>query len=548
MSSDCDIPRAGVSRAGLERFAAELAAATRGLPGGYELPAPGAELRREVHAHRLKRGRDKPFPCSVCRRSVSAPFLAARERLRAASEELEDVRRWGSRLRCEAARRRLREAKRRLDATRQLRFWYCCDAEDCVYDECARCFAESRRLRRLPAQLTTDAVNKLAMAHLTASRRCAYSDTLLGDPALVGVATTFVSHAWAMRFDALVATLREVDRAMRARDPDRTPYFWVDVVVNDQFAAPSRPFSWWQTVFRENVRRIGHTVVALEWKDPKPLTRIWCLWEVFCSTTGAGEFAAAADDSPGGSGGGAGAAAAGDCRGAPQRPSFELFFPPASSSEFNEELVSEFESLEEKLGQIDLGNADAFHGGSCSKAPGGCPAVAAGRPCPNDRALILTAVNSAPGGVGAVTSRIVAGLRDWMVSAAHEAIKRGTLSAMESKLGVGIGALRTSLAKLLRSRGRLDEAEALLRDAFIVNRRKLGDNNAFTLESMEELADFLRDRGKVGEAALLAREVQDRARRLDAADAAAEVAKAARKLAPLARKGFCPGRLGSAPG
>ena len=111
---------------------------------------------------------------------------------------------------------------------------------------------------------------------------------------LVGEATVFVSHSWAAPLDALVACVREADAALRRPShprhvPGATPYFWVDLVVNDQFAAPSRPFAWWQTVFRESVERIGHTVVALEWENPRPLGRIWCLWEMFCSTTGAEE-------------------------------------------------------------------------------------------------------------------------------------------------------------------------------------------------------------------------------------------------------------------
>ena len=45
------IPRLGVSLAGIERFAAELAAATRGAPGGY-VPGSG-ERHRARHAHAL---------------------------------------------------------------------------------------------------------------------------------------------------------------------------------------------------------------------------------------------------------------------------------------------------------------------------------------------------------------------------------------------------------------------------------------------------------------------------------------------------------------
>ena len=238
------IPRVGVSLTGLERFAAELAAATRGLPGGY-VPAAEAQ-RRPLHKHPLVEAVLEGRRCDVCGfDNGGAEYV-----------------------------------------------WRSCHA--CDYDECASCFAENERLALLPPVLTTDDANKLAMAHLTGARRCAFSDLLGDDPLLVGEATVFVSHSWAAPLDALIACVREADAALRRPShprhaPGATPYFWVDLVVNDQFAAPSRPFAWWQTVFRESVERIGHTVVALEWENPRPLGRIWCLWEMFCSTTGAEE-------------------------------------------------------------------------------------------------------------------------------------------------------------------------------------------------------------------------------------------------------------------
>ena len=266
------IPRVGVSLAGLERFAAELAAATRGLPGGYVPAAPGALPRRPPHEHALIAERATNVCCDICDFDPIKIVTAARRRVRAAQRQRVEAR-GGSRLRVQASRRRLYLAQGRLSAALRRRLWHSCGA--CGYDECVSCFAETERLALLPPELTTDAANKMAMAHLTGARRCAFSDLLGGDPALVGEATVFVSHSWAAPLDALVACVREADAALRRPShprhaPGATPYFWVDLVVNDQFAAPSRPFAWWQTVFRESVERIGHTVVALEWENPRP--------------------------------------------------------------------------------------------------------------------------------------------------------------------------------------------------------------------------------------------------------------------------------------
>ncbi len=338
--------------------------------------------------------------------------------------------------------------------------------------------------------LTTDAVNKLAMAHLTGAQRCAYASLLdTGDATLVGEATVFVSHAWAMPFDALVAALRDFDREERAREPARPPYFWLDLLVNDQFAAPSRPFEWWQTVFRENVRRIGHTLVVLEWERPLPLQRVWCVWEMFCAASAVAEASEA-----GARDGGAASGAA-----PPRRaPLLELALPPASRAAFEHALTSDFESISAKLCRIDLRDADAFHGGSgpgsCGRILGGCPAVAADKPCPNDKAQILGAIERAPGGVDGVTKVVIGALREWMVEGA-----RRTLAAIPGAKKRAGSDLQYYLACFLEDCGRLAEAEVLLRETAEVLRRTLGAEAENTLVAIDKLAGVLMVQGKLEE-------------------------------------------------
>ena len=207
-SGDGDtIPHVGVSLAGLERFAAELAAATRGLPGGYEPHPP-------PHEHALIAERATNVCCDICGFDPSATVAAARRRVRAAQLEHVEARGGGgSRLRVQASRRRLYLAQGRLNVALRRRLWNSC--RECDYNECMSCFAESERLAQLPPPLTTEDANKLAMAHLTGASHCAFSDLLGDDPALVGEATVFVSHSWAAPLDALVACVREADAALR---------------------------------------------------------------------------------------------------------------------------------------------------------------------------------------------------------------------------------------------------------------------------------------------------------------------------------------------
>ena len=445
-----EIPRVGVTLAAIERFRAELAAATQGLPDAY-VPGDGAPLRRTLHEHALVPERHAGFCCSAC------SF-----------------------------------------AERSETEWHAC--RGCDYDECAACFAESERLAALPPeppQLTTADVSALATMHLTGARRCAYASLLdASDASLVGEATVFVSHAWAMSFDALVAALRESERDLHAREPARTPYFWLDLLVNDQFAAPSRPFEWWQTVFRDNVRRIGHTLVVLEWERPLPLQRVWCVWEMFCAASAVAEAREA-----GARDGGAAAGAA------PLRraPLLELALPPASRAAFERALTSDFESIKAKLCRIDLRDADAFHGGSgpgsCGRVPGGCPAVAAGKACPDDKAQILGAIERAPGGVDGVTKIVIGALRDWMVGGA-----RRTLAAEPDADRRAGSSLQFYLARILQDCGRLAEAAALLRETAEVRRRTLGFEAENTIAAIGQLASVLLGQGELNEAESLMRE------------------------------------------
>ena len=50
-------------------------------------------------------------------------------------------------------------------------------------------------------------------------------------------------------------------------------------VVNQHRKLPSE---WWTGAFTAAITAIGHTLLVLQpWSEPVPLTRSWCLWEVF---------------------------------------------------------------------------------------------------------------------------------------------------------------------------------------------------------------------------------------------------------------------------
>jgi hypothetical protein len=101
---------------------------------------------------------------------------------------------------------------------------------------------------------------------------------LLASEAIGPTAMVFVSHAWRYRFQDLVSALETFFDQNESYDKDTT-YLWVDLFLNNQHTAPSLPFEWWSSVFRDAINEIGHTCLVLNpWKSPIPLTRVWCLW------------------------------------------------------------------------------------------------------------------------------------------------------------------------------------------------------------------------------------------------------------------------------
>ena len=64
-----------------------------------------------------------------------------------------------------------------------------------------------------------------------------------------------------------------------------------DVFVGNQHRAAELPQAWWTQAFRQSVIDIGRTVLVLQpWHAPVPLTRSWCLWEIYSTLDGGAEL------------------------------------------------------------------------------------------------------------------------------------------------------------------------------------------------------------------------------------------------------------------
>ena len=206
---------------------------------------------------------------------------------------------------------------------------------------------------------------------------------------------------------------------------------------------------WWSGEFKASIRAIGRVAAVLSpWNAPAPLTRSWCLWELFCA----------------------------DQVNAP----LTVALSQAQHSAFVDALQNDFASIATSLARVDVRNATAWS--------------------EHDQAMIHGAVETSVGGISGLNAAIHAQLRGWLADAGRKALdalpagKRGT------------SALINNLASLLNAQGHLDQAEPLYREALAARRETLGDRHPDTLSSSNGLADLLRKQGTAVKADALSKE------------------------------------------
>jgi hypothetical protein len=129
--------------------------------------------------------------------------------------------------------------------------------------------------------ITTEEVCTQLVKRVTEEHACSFSTYLLNDPATsmyVGKPQVFIFHAWKYHFQDLRETL------LKHFEGERDTYIWLDIFSYNQHDTEEKNFHWWSTIFKDKIVKIGHTVMVFApWKDPLPLKRAWCLWELFCS-------------------------------------------------------------------------------------------------------------------------------------------------------------------------------------------------------------------------------------------------------------------------
>jgi tetratricopeptide (TPR) repeat protein len=286
------------------------------------------------------------------------------------------------------------------------------------------------------AQLTTSDICRTYIKPLTATSECSYCDYLMaqGSPN-VGQANVFISHAWKFKFLDIVEAIEHHFRHY----PNAV--VWFDLFSNNQHHAPNLGFDWWSTTFKNAIFLFGHTALILyPWEDPIPLTRAWCLWEIYCTIA--------------------------------TKSKFEIAMCASERENFLSQMQVNICPLSAMIAHVNVAKSDAYR--------------------VEDKERIFSAVEKIEGGFDHVNSVVFQTLRDWVI----ETMRAAILVAGGDERIYLIG----SLAIVYRRYGMYDLAEPCARYACECAINKFGKHNPFTLKCQNELVLLLDKRGKRVEA------------------------------------------------
>ena len=137
------------------------------------------------------------------------------------------------------------------------------------------------------ASLTTTDVCELFVKPMTLQRRCSMCDLMQDSRSgHVGTAKCFISHAWKYRFLDVVDSI--MDYFSGGHNASCDSFVWFDLFSNCQHDTCAKPFEWWVGTFSNAIKTMGSVLMILSpWNNPVPLTRAWCVFELYaCESSG----------------------------------------------------------------------------------------------------------------------------------------------------------------------------------------------------------------------------------------------------------------------
>eukprot|EP01047_Picozoa_sp_COSAG01_P039441 COSAG01_NODE_3260_length_6337_cov_11.824784_3_plen_895_part_00 len=104
----------------------------------------------------------------------------------------------------------------------------------------------------------------------------------------IGRPTHFVSHAHTYKALEFIDALKNFVDTLEPGEAEQV-FFWIDGFSIDEHQGfygnkAEDNSEQWADVFKQAIQKMGNTVMVMSpWSDPVVLTRMWCLWEMYCT-------------------------------------------------------------------------------------------------------------------------------------------------------------------------------------------------------------------------------------------------------------------------
>ena len=97
-----------------------------------------------------------------------------------------------------------------------------------------------------------------------------------------------MSQSWAYRFRELVDIIEAFEQQTK---PTSTRYYWFDIFVMNQHSHEGLGQDKLLQSLIDSIKAPDRVLLAMDsWRDPSPLTRVWCLLEIFTAMSEGAEL------------------------------------------------------------------------------------------------------------------------------------------------------------------------------------------------------------------------------------------------------------------
>ena len=256
----------------------------------------------------------------------------------------------------------------------------------------------------------------------------------------VGTAGVFISHAWNSKFDDVIASFEDFF------DKDANPYIWFDLFCTNQHDL-HKPSEWYSTTIKEAIGKFGDFVLILSpWDNPLPLTRTFCLYELWLAEKM-------------------------NCK-------FHVAMTSIDRQKFLEDIILHPTHFLTVVNSVNIGRSLSHN--------------------PTDKKKIYESIQLKVGfhNFNKIVSTKMA---NWICSEVLEAIQEEEDELQQLQF-------MNALALIYENQGRYEESEVLLYDALEISRKNLGPENHHAFAAMNNLANVYQSQGKHEKAATLYKE------------------------------------------